>query len=183
MKWSEPHLYWGHDPMRISLELLNYVTDGVLEDAQRVPLARLSRGPVVAISLQGQRHDRPPQKKTWVRAWLPCLSTCCCCVHEEAREIVFRVCSLLFSSRTWGEIEKVWMNIVPEVIVIIMSVVVLSLVRLRSFPSFVSFRGEALSDCRHRECERNSWEEVKKKWEERESRRKEGRIWADGWKS
>ena len=39
------------------------------------------------------------------------------------------------------------------------------------------------SDCMHRECERNSWEEVKKKWEERESRRKEGRIWADGWKS
>ena len=36
------------------------------------------------------------------------------------------------------------MNIVPEVIVIIMSVVVLSLVRLRSFPSFVSFRGEAV---------------------------------------
>ena len=55
------------------------------------------------------------------------------------------------------------MNLVPEVIVIIMSVVVLSLVRLWSFPSFVSFRGEALSDCRHRECERNSWEEVKKK--------------------
>ena len=36
------------------------------------------------------------------------------------------------------------MNIVPEVIVIIMSVVVLSLVRLRSFPSFLSFRGEAV---------------------------------------
>ena len=43
------------------------------------------------------------------------------------------------------------MNLVPEVIVIIMSVVVLSLVRLRS--SFLSFRsvGRHSSDCRHRE--------------------------------
>ena len=54
------------------------------------------------------------------------------------------------------------MNIVPEVIVTIMSVVVLSLVHLRS--SFLSFRSVGRqSDCRHRECERNSWEEVKKK--------------------
>ena len=45
-------------------------------------------------------------------------------------------------------------------LVIVMSVVVLSLVRLRLVFPFVA---EALSDCMHRECERNSWEEVKKK--------------------
>ena len=41
------------------------------------------------------------------------------------------------------------MNLVPEVIVIIMSVVVLSLVHLRSFLSF-RFGGRQ-SDCMHRE--------------------------------
>ena len=72
------------------------------------------------------------------------------------------------------------MNIVPEVIVIIMSVVVLSLVHLRSF---LSFRGEALRLYAQRIRKKGEDEislslclfvgGVKKKLEERERRRKD----------
>ena len=71
------------------------------------------------------------------------------------------------------------MNLLPEVIVMIMSVVVLSLVRLRSFPSFVSFRGGSQIVGTENVKERVISLSLSLRGE-RKREMKEGRIRADG---